>query len=110
LTVDILKLDDIVTKITVQDEMTIYTVLEHKNTLLPQLKEGHELQLDLSKVSEMDSAGAQLLIFMKQESLRLNNHFTLVHHSEAAVEVIELLNLSAFFGDPVVIPADWSGS
>jgi anti-sigma B factor antagonist len=109
-TIDVTEIDDITTQVVIQDEMTIYTVLEQKNILVDQLKAEKVLQLDLSKVSEIDSAGMQLLIFMKQEAIRLNNQFSLVHHSQAVVEVIELLGLTSFFGNPVVISADWTNS
>lgn len=110
MTIDVTEIDDITTQVVIQDEMTIYTVLEQKNILVDQLKAEKVLQLDLSKVSEIDSAGMQLLIFMKQEAIRLNNQFSLVHHSQAVVEVIELLGLTSFFGNPVVISADWTNS
>jgi anti-sigma B factor antagonist len=109
-TIDVTEIDDITTQVVIQDEMTIYTVLEQKNILVDQLKAEKVLQLDLSKVSEIDSAGMQLLIFMKQEAIRLNNQFSLVHHSQAVVEVLELLGLTSFFGNPVVISADWNNS
>jgi anti-sigma B factor antagonist len=91
----------------IKDEMTIYKVLEQKNELYPLLKPDHELQIDLSEVSEMDSSGLQLLIFLKKESRRIQSSLSLIHHSQGVVELIEHLNLSTFFGDPLVIPADW---
>lgn len=97
---------DSATYIAIADEMTIYTVLEQKNELLPLLKPSHKLQLDLSGVSEMDSAGMQLLIHMKQKAKELDNEFSLVQHSQAVVEVIGLFNLTSFFGDPIVLTAD----
>lgn len=110
MTIDVTEIDDITTQVVIHDEMTIYTVLEQKNVLVVQLKAEKVLQLDLSKVSEIDSAGMQLLIFMKQEAIRVNNQFSLVHHSQAVVEVLELLGLTAFFGNSVVISADGNNS
>ena len=98
------------TLLTIQDEMTIYNVLEQKNTIYPHLKPDHELQIDLSAVSEIDSAGMQLLIFLKNEAIRKQNELSFIHHSQAVVEVVEMLNLSSFFNDPVVILADWNDS
>jgi len=88
--------------------MTIYTALDQKNELMPHLKADKECQLNLSEVTEIDSAGVQLLIHMKKEASIINNKFSLYHHSQAVVEVMDLLNLTAFFGDPVVLPVDWS--
>lgn len=99
-----------VTYLSIADEMTIYTALEQKNKLSQYLKADHELQIDLSEVSEIDSAGLQILLFLKQESSTKNIILSLTHHSQAVVEVFELLNLSAHFGDPIIISADWKSS
>lgn len=110
MTIDIKHQDESTTQLVIQNEMTIYTVLEQRDTLLPYLEENKELQLDLADVTEIDSAGMQLLIMLKQQAIRINNQFSLVHHSQAVVEVLELLNLASFFGDPVVLSADWEAS
>jgi len=101
------KVKENVTHLTIEDEMTIYTALEQKTELSEYLKPDCELQINLAKVSEIDSAGLQILLFIKQEAIRLNLKFSLVEHSQAIVEVLELLNLGAHFGDPIVISADW---
>jgi len=99
-----------ITHLAIKDEMTIYTALEQKNELSQYLNTDHELHLDLSEVSEIDSAGLQILLFLKQEANRKNIILSLIHHSQAVVEVLELLNLTAHFGDPVIISADWKTS
>jgi len=110
LTIEVKEQKDGPTLIAIQDEMTIYNVLDQKTTLYPHLKDDHELQIDLSEVSEIDSAGMQLLIFLKNEAIRKQNELTFVHHSQAVVEVVETFNLSSFFNDPVVLSADWNAS
>jgi len=107
LTIEINEQKEGPTLVAIQDEMTIYNALEQKNTLYGCLKPDHELQIDLSEVSEIDSAGIQLLIFLKNEAIRKQNELSFVHHSQAVVEVVDLFNLSSFFNDPVVISADW---
>lgn len=99
-----------VVHLAINDEMTIYTVLEHKTALSEQLKANKELQLDLSGVTELDSAGLQLLLFLKREANDRQIQLSLTQHSQAVVEVFELLNLSKHFGDPIVISADWKKS
>ena len=101
---------DGVTHIEIKDEMTIYTALEQKKELSQHLKADHELQIDLSEVSEIDSAGLQILLFLKQEASTKNILLTLAHHSQSVIEVFELLNLTAHFGDPIIISADWKSS
>lgn len=94
-------------QLAIQNEMTIYTAQEQKKMLFEQLRFSKQLQIDLGGVNEIDCAGVQVLMFIKSESESRNNKLILIHHSKAVVEAIELLNLSTFFGDPIVISADW---
>ncbi|WP_341326031.1 STAS domain-containing protein [Methylotuvimicrobium sp. KM2] len=99
-----------ITIIAIQDDMTIYTASEQKAQLSKYLHSGSELQINLAGVSEMDSAGLQLLLWLKQEAGRNSINLGLVKHSQAVVEVLELLNLTGHFGDPVIISANWNAS
>lgn len=94
----------------VQEEMTIYTVLEQKRTLLDYLKSAKQLHIDLGGVTEIDGAGIQLLMFLKQEAMSREIKLSLIEHSQPVVEAFELLNLSKHFGDPIMISADWKTS
>lgn len=85
--------------------MTIYTVGEIKNRLVDGIAGTALLELDLSHVGEMDTAGFQLLVMAKRESQRLGRTLRIVAHSPAVREVIDFYNMDAFFGDPVIIPA-----
>lgn len=87
----------------VEGEMTIYTAAETKERLMPLLVQCAELEIDLSQVSEMDTAGLQLLILAKRECMSRNGNLHLVGHSPAVLEVLDLCSITAFFGDPVVI-------
>ena len=51
----------------IDGEMTIYSAAEHKAQLLDHLDGCEELELDLSGVGEMDSAGLQVLLVLKRE-------------------------------------------
>lgn len=95
------------TLVKIKEDMTIYHAKQQKEALLPKLNESSELHIDLSGVSEIDSAGVQLLLMLKAESLKRGVVLKLLKHSEAIIEVFELLHLGAHFGDPVVIPAHW---
>jgi anti-sigma B factor antagonist len=86
--------------------MTIYNAGEIKAQLMGGLKAASILELDLSHVSEMDTAGFQLLVMAKRESQRLGHTLRLMAHSPAVREVIDFYNMDAFFGDPMLIPAD----
>jgi anti-sigma B factor antagonist len=87
----------------IEGEMTIYTADDLKHKLLGALAECNELELDLSGVTEIDSAGQQLLVLAKLEAMINDKTLRLVHHSPAVVEVIDLCGLAAFFGDPILI-------
>ncbi len=79
----------------VQDEMTIYTALEQREQLLPLLGQCQQLELDLSAVGEMDSAGIQLLLLLKQEADRLQKPLLLKQPSDLCKSLIELLRLES---------------
>ena len=88
-------------------ELDIYRAAPLKDLLLEALaaadRDGHGLELNLAGVTELDSAGLQLLMLAKKDAQRRQRELHLVAHSPAVVEVFELLNVGAFFGDPMVI-------
>jgi anti-anti-sigma factor len=86
--------------------MTIYNAGEIKAQLLGALQSSSILEVDLSHVGEMDTAGFQLLVMAKRETQRLGRTLRIVAHSPAVREVIDFYNMDAFFGDPMVFPAD----
>lgn len=87
-------------------DLTIYHVAELKPRLIEGIRSGSVLELDLSQVGEMDTAGLQLLALAKRESRKLDHALYIVGHSPAVREGIEFFNMAAFFGDPLVIPAN----
>ena len=87
------------------EDLTIYNALTQKHTLLDALAATHKLDLDLSQVSEMDTAGLQLLILLKKEAQRAGKRVSIVAHSQAVSTLIDFCNMAADFGDPLVIPA-----
>jgi anti-sigma B factor antagonist len=87
------------------EDLTIYHALEQKNILLDVLSTTDDLELDLLKVSEIDTAGLQLLILLKKEAQRTGKSVSIVAHSQAVRSVIDFCNLATELGDPLVIPA-----
>jgi anti-anti-sigma factor len=92
-------------KISVSEDMTIYNASAQKPMLLEALAGCQELDLDLSQVSEMDSAGFQILLLTKREALKASKAVRLTAHSKAVTELLDLYNMASYFGDPMVIPA-----
>ena len=84
----------------IEGELTIFRVMELKHTVLanPPLTE-----IDLSGVTELDTAGVQLLMLAKRTALTQQRELRLVGHSPAVIEVFELLNVAMYFGDPLVM-------
>ena len=84
-------------------ELTIYAVVEARKRLDPALDAAPGLRLDLAGVTELDSAGTQLLVWLKQEAHRRGRQLALCRHSPAVLEVFDLLKVAALFGDPILI-------
>ena len=87
------------------DDLSIYHALEQKQMLLAVLSGADEIELDLTQVGEIDSAGLQLLILLKKEAQRAGKRLAIVAHSQAVRSTIEFCNLAAELGDPLLIPA-----
>jgi anti-anti-sigma factor len=93
------------TTVRLDGELSIYRAAELKPVLLEALAAGGALHLELSEVSELDSAGLQLLMLLKRTAQQRGQQLRLSGHSPAVLEVVELLDLGAYFGDPLVIGA-----
>jgi anti-anti-sigma factor len=85
-----------------QGDCNIYSAGELRSGLLERLREQAALELDLSAVTEFDTAGLQVLMAAKNfahqsgKSLRLNGH------SPAVLSLIALYDLADWLGDPLV--------
>ncbi len=92
-------------KLRIQGDMTIYTAEELRQELLNEIVGDEEVEIDLSEVHEMDTAGFQLLVMAKRECEKAGRPLSFVSHSAEVMEVLELYNMAAYFGDPVVLTA-----
>jgi anti-anti-sigma factor len=83
----------------IEGELTIFRATELKPVLLaPTLRE-----VDLSRVTELDTAGVQLLMLAKKTAQAAQRELRLVALSPAVIEVFDLLNVAAYFDDPLVM-------
>lgn len=89
--------------LSIEGELTIFTVVEQKTRLLSFLKSANELEVNLADVNEIDTAGLQLLILIKREAAHAGKKLSFVMHSTAVLEILELANLVTAFGDQVVL-------
>ncbi|MEI8171343.1 MAG: STAS domain-containing protein [Rhodoferax sp.] len=90
----------------IEGELTIFRALELKPILLG---EPAPQEIDLSGVTEIDTAGVQLLMLAKKTAQAHQREFRLVAHSPAVIEVFELLNVAAYFDDPLVMASRAGG-
>lgn len=89
--------------LTIENDLTIFTVIDKKTSLLAFLNTGSDLEVDLSQVEEIDTAGLQVLILIKREAAKTGKSLRFVLHSKPVLDIIELANLTTTFGDQVVL-------
>jgi anti-sigma B factor antagonist len=92
-------------KAVIEGNMTIYEAAADKLVLLGALAKAKELEIDLSSLREMDTAGLQILILLKRESLRAGKVMRLVGESPASRNVLDTYNMAAYFAAPIASSA-----
>lgn len=90
-------------KLALEGELTIYNAADLKTAMLEHLKSATEMEIDLSEVSEVDTAALQVLACTKRDAENNSIPFSLVHHSKSVIEALDLYNMTSYFGDPVLI-------
>ncbi|MEC5400245.1 STAS domain-containing protein [Uliginosibacterium sp. H1] len=86
-----------------EGELTIMHASDIKDVLLDRLAASDKLDVDLAGISEIDSAGVQLLMMLRNEAERASKQVSWVGHSQAVTQVLDLLNLGAALGAPAAI-------
>ena len=86
-------------------DMNIYHASDLKAPLLGALRNYQDLEIDLAAVTHIDTTGVQLLIVLKREAGKLGKTVRLTHHSQVVLQAFDTFQLTAYFGDPVVIPS-----
>ena len=86
----------------IEGELTIYRAAELAVAMKAALAEvpgGGAFELDLSDVTEMDSAGVQLLIAARRSAQESGRTLRLAGSSPAVAEVFQTLQLASHFSD-----------
>ena len=83
-----------VCRLHVAGEMTIYSALELKARLLGSLARCAELDVDSAAVTEVDSAGLQLLLLTKREARLAGKQMRVSAPSQAMQEALQQFCLS----------------
>lgn len=86
-------------------EFTIFTASALKEQIVETIRQAEmaEVEIDLSNVTEIDSAGLQLMVLAKIEALGRGKNIHFTRHSDPVLDLIDLCDLAGFFGDPVLI-------
>ena len=94
-----------VCRLTIQGQATIHNAVELKDRLIAELHQRQELELDLSQVCEIDTAGLQVLLLLRRESERLAKKFSTVRPSPS------VQNLLGLYGPGVDLHiGEWHGA
>ena len=89
-------------RLSLTEDLTIYHALEQKNHLLDALSGSDVLELDLHQVSDIDTAGLQLMLIAKRHP---DCRVRFVNHSPEVLRLVDLANLGGALGDPLFIAA-----
>ena len=97
------KANEKVLQLAIEGELTIFRVAELKEVIMPAISLSQEVEVDLSRVSDIDAAGLQLMISAKLEAWEHSKTLHFIGHSATVTDAIDLCGLSGFFGDPIHI-------
>lgn len=87
----------------INGEFTIYTAATEKQALQILLDENETIEVNLAQVTDMDSAGLQILIALKSEAVKNHKQVSYVMHSKAVLDILEMTNMVVKFGDQIVL-------
>jgi anti-anti-sigma factor len=92
--------------VTVVGELTVFTVSDLWQALWQVLKGAGEVEIDLGGVSDIDTAGIQLLMVVKMIVEENDQSVRFVNHSKVVVDGFECFDLAGYFGDPLVLQSE----
>lgn len=90
-------------RIVLAGDFNIFSAAAVRDQLLRGLDAADDIEVDLAQVGEIDSAGIQLMVAAKLEAAARNKTLRFACHSPAVLDILDLTDLSAHFGDPVLI-------
>ena len=90
-------------RLALSGEMTIYNAAQIKATLAEAMRGATEVEVDLSGIADIDTAGLQLMLIAKRHP---DCRVRFVDHSPEVLRLIDLANLGGALGDPLFIAAN----
>ncbi len=84
-----------------QGELTIPYAKSWQDLILSHFDPEKNLSLDLEQIHKIDTAGVQVLIFLKKKVALTSKILSLQNHSPSIKKVWDILGLVSFFGDKI---------
>ncbi|GAA5168959.1 STAS domain-containing protein [Viridibacterium curvum] len=84
-------------------DMTIFHAHQMKEALMTELGANERLEVDLSEVSDIDTAGLQQLLLLHKEAAHGNKPLRFQGHSPAVQQAVQMLKLEALLGPTVSV-------
>lgn len=85
-------------QVAIVGEFNIFTAVAVRDQLLGALEAADDVEVDLAQVTEIDSAGLQLMLAAQREAAQRNKTLRFAAHSPAVLDILDLTDLSARFG------------
>lgn len=92
-------------RVTLSGELTIYSVTPIKSALAEAMAKASEIEVDLAGVTEIDTAGLQLMLIVKRHP---GSAVRFINHPPEVLRLVDLANLGGALGDPLFIAASQS--
>jgi anti-anti-sigma factor len=96
MSIDVIKEKDCC-RIRIDDELTIYTASTANATIRDALAANESVAIDLSGVTEIDTAGLQILLVARKEAILRDRKVSFIGHNRIVIECLRLMNLANFF-------------
>ncbi|MBN9428340.1 MAG: STAS domain-containing protein [Burkholderiales bacterium] len=81
-------------QLAIEGALCVYTAARYKADWLDAMRDGDGLELDLSRVDEIDSAGLQLLLLLRREAQAQGKPFGVGARSAAVDDLLSFCNLN----------------
>lgn len=82
----------------IEGDLTIYHAARMKENFLAKISENGNIEIDLSQVTEIDTAGFQLMIMTQRECKKTGKSLRFINPSEAVRDLLKTYRANAMFG------------